>query len=203
MAMSSSEAVAAIMQHREDGAIAVCTMTSMKWLHEFSPSPLNVSSVPMMGGASALGLGLALAQPTRKVLVLDGDGSLLMQLGSLATVVEAAPANFVHFVFDNGVWFEGGANLGIPGGGRVDFAGVARAAGYAATYAISELDELQAQLPAILDGPSPAFVHLRIEPLANNLWSADNPPAGFPESQFVRMGEEARRLKAALLEAAG
>ena len=72
-----------------------------------------------MGGASSLGLGMALARPDRRVLVLDGDGSLLMQLGSLATVAGAAPRNLVHFLFKNGVYHTSGAQ-GIPGGLSVD-----------------------------------------------------------------------------------
>ena len=68
-----------------------------------------------MGGASSLGLGLALARPDRRVIVFDGDGSLLMQLGSLATIAGAAPRNLVHFLFKNGVYHTSGAQ-GIPGG---------------------------------------------------------------------------------------
>src|SRR5262245_61119578 len=82
-----------------------------------------------MGGASSLGLGMALARPDRRVLVLDGDGSLLMQLGSLATVAGAAPRNLVHFLFKNGVYHTSGAQR-IPGGLSVDFVMMARGAGY-------------------------------------------------------------------------
>ncbi|WP_234816175.1 thiamine pyrophosphate-dependent enzyme [Mycolicibacterium agri] len=187
-----------IAEFRDSDAISVSTMTSMKLFHPASPSPLNVSSVPMMGAASALGLGLALAQPTRTVLVLDGDGSLLMQLGSLATVANAAPTNFVHFVFDNGVWFEGGGNLKVPAAGRTDFGALAVAAGYAATYTVDTKEGLRAQMPSILTGPAPAFVHLRIEPDTSAPWSAQNSPPPFPDNQYTRMGEEVRRLQAAL-----
>ena len=57
-----------------------------------------------MGSASSIGLGIALAQPNKKVIVMDGDGSLLMQLGSLVTIAGAAPENLYHFVFENGVY---------------------------------------------------------------------------------------------------
>ncbi|MCO4262515.1 thiamine pyrophosphate-dependent enzyme [Pseudarthrobacter sp. MDT3-26] len=203
MPLTSRIAVSIIAEYRSPDAISVSTMTGMKFFHAASPSPLNVSSVPMMGGASALGLGLALAQPARTVLVLDGDGSLLMQLGSLATVVGARPQNYVHFVFDNGVWFEGGGNLPVPSAGTTDFAGLAEAAGYAATYTIGDEGHLREALPRILAGPSPAFVHLQIEPDRSAPWTVDNPPAAFPDNQYVRMGQEARLLQAALTEAAG
>src|SRR3970040_512204 len=70
-----------------------------------------------------------LAPHARRVLVLDGDGSLLMQLGSLATIAGARPRNFVHFVFKNGVYHTSGSQE-IPGGLTVDFVTMARGAGY-------------------------------------------------------------------------
>src|SRR3972149_1331338 len=75
------------------------------------------------------GAGRGLARPDRRVLVLDGDGSLLMQLGSLATIAGARPRNFVHFVFKNGVYHTSGSQE-IPGGLTVDFVMMAKAAGY-------------------------------------------------------------------------
>lgn len=197
MAMTSKEAVQVISEHR-DGCIVVSTMTAMKWLDQISPDPLNISSVPMMGGASALGLGLALARPERKVLILDGDGSLLMQLGSLATVVDAQPKNLHHFVFDNGVWFEGGGNLPVPARGRLDFATMARGAGYANVSTQGSQHDLRKAMRGILSTDGPTFTHLRIAGDTNQ-WSAARPPAGFPDSQFVRMGEEARRVREHLL----
>ena len=71
-----------------------------------------------MGSASTIGLGIALAQPQRKVIVVDGDGSLLMQLGSLVTIAGAAPANFFHFVFENGVYETSGV-AAVAGRGQV------------------------------------------------------------------------------------
>jgi phosphonopyruvate decarboxylase len=105
------------------------------------------------------GLGIALARPDRRVLVLDGDGSLLMQLGSLATVAGAAPRNLVHFLFKNGVYHTSGAQ-GIPGGLSVDFALMARAAGYRMTAVIHELGDLERRLPELLEAEGPVFVEL-------------------------------------------
>src|SRR5262249_62359482 len=84
-------------------AICVPTMTTGPEWRAIAPDDLSVGCVGFMGGASSLGLGLALARPDRRVLVLDGDGSLLMQLGSLATIAGAGPRNLVHFLFKNGV----------------------------------------------------------------------------------------------------
>ena len=112
-----------------------------------------------MGGASSLGLGIALARPDRRVLVLDCDGSLLMQLGSLATIAGAAPRNLVHFLFKNGVYHTSGAQ-GIPGGLSVDFATMARGAGYRLTAVIDDLADFTRRLPDLLRAEGPVFVEL-------------------------------------------
>lgn len=202
MSMASRTAGEVITAHRGSDTIVVCTMTAMRWLHELSPSQFNLSCVPLMGGASGLGLGLALARPDRQVMVLDGDGSLLMQLGSLATVSQQAPPNFVHFVFDNGVWFEGGSDLPLPAAGRIDFAVMAAAAGYPSVHRIADVETLAATLTSILAGDGPTLVHLDIDAASSdrNPWSAGNPQSEIPDSQLTRMGEEARGLMQALRE---
>src|SRR3989441_4711812 len=111
------------------------------------PNDLSVGCVGFMGGASSLGLGLALARPDRRVLVFDGDGSLLMQLGSLATVAGAAPRNLVHFLFKNGVYHTSRAQE-IPRGGGVGFVQMAKGAGYRAPAAIGEPGGLKRRLPS-------------------------------------------------------
>jgi phosphonopyruvate decarboxylase len=77
-----------------------------------------------------------------------------MQLGSLATIAGAAPRNFTHLLFKNGVYHTSGSQE-TPGGQGVDFAAMAKAAGYRATYTISALDDFKKRLPALLieDGP--------------------------------------------------
>jgi phosphonopyruvate decarboxylase len=140
-------------------AIVVPTMTTAPAWRVIAPGDLSVTCVGFMGGASSLGLGLALARPDRRVLVLDGDGSLLMQLGSLATVAGAAPRNLVHFLFKNGVYHTSGAQ-GIPGGLSVDFVTMARGAGYRTAVAIDDLGDFERRLPELLRTEGPALVEL-------------------------------------------
>jgi phosphonopyruvate decarboxylase len=152
------DALRAIAAVRGD-AICVPTMTAAPAWRQIAPDDLSVTCVGFMGGASALGLGLALARPERRVLVFDGDGSLLMQLGSLATIAGARPRNLVHFVFKNGVYQTSGAQE-IPGGTAVDFAMMARGAGYREALAIDDLEALRRQLPRILAAEGPVLVEL-------------------------------------------
>lgn len=195
MTLSSREAVATIEKHRGD-ALVVTTMTAMKWLDELSTGTQNLSCVPMMGGASGLGLGLALARPDLKVLVLDGDGSLLMQLGTLATIAGAGPRNLIHFVFDNGVWFEGAANVALPK--RVDFATMANAAGYVGAVQYADTAAFEDAVPAILEKTGPYLVQLEIEPEPPS-WGRESSQPFLPDRQFSRMGAEARAIRAALM----
>jgi phosphonopyruvate decarboxylase len=140
-------------------AICVPTMTTSPAWRTIAPDDLSVGCVGFMGGASSMGLGLALARPDRRVIVLDGDGSLLMQLGSLATNAGAAPRNFVHLLFKNGVYHTSGAQ-GIPGGISVDFVLMAKGAGYRQVLSIDTLDEFKRRLPEMLKAEGPVFAEL-------------------------------------------
>ncbi len=197
MSMSTSGAAAAIAAHRPSDAVVISTMSTLRAFPPQSPSELNLSCVPLMGGAAGLGLGIALAQPSRTVLVLDGDGSLLMQLGCLATVAGAKPEHFVHFVFANGVWFEGGADFPVPSAEDLDWAALAAAAGYPAVHSFTSQHELDDALDEILTGPSPCFVVLEIDRgLAERPpWGMDSPQEETPDLQFSRMGDEARAIR--------
>lgn len=159
MAIKPEDILKAIAGARGN-AICVPTMTTSPAWRTLAPDDLSVGCSGFMGGASSLGLGLALAMPDRRVVVFDGDGSLLMQLGSLATIAGAAPRNLVHLVFKNAVYHTSGAQ-GIPGGAEVDFATMAKGAGYRRVHAIAELDDLRRRLPGILAGEGPVLVELQ------------------------------------------
>ena len=118
MAMKPEDVLRAIAAARGE-AICIPTMTTAPAWREIAPDDVSVTCVGFMGGASAMGLGLALARPDRRVVVFDGDGSLLMQLGSLATIAGAQPRNLTHLVFKNGVYHTSGSQE-IPGGLQVD-----------------------------------------------------------------------------------
>jgi len=99
MSMQRKDPTEAIAALRAD-AITITTEQCIKAWREAVPGaledPSHIDIVGAMGSASSIGLGIALAQPGRKVIVMDGDGSLLMQLGSLVTIAGAAPENFLH-----------------------------------------------------------------------------------------------------------
>lgn len=197
MSLSTQQACQIIRQARND-AIVISTMSAMQCMDQLDPDyAFGLSSVPLMGGAAGLGLGLALSCPHRKVIILDGDASLLMEFGVLATVAGTQPSNFYHFVFANGVQFNGGANLAVPGNGKVDFRAAALASGYASAWRCAQAQDLQAQIETWLAAPAPALIELDIEPTPARF----GPQLAQPEqgdARFARMGVEARRLMHAL-----
>ncbi len=161
--IDSFKAQQVISQHRNN-AIVVATMTAnFEWPQVSDKPELDLAFSGAMGKASSLGLGLALAQPGKKVIVLDGDGSLLMNLGSLITIANMAPANLIHFVFINEVYRTTGGQP-IPHANKVNFTALAQAAGYARVYQFKLLKELQDNIEPIMDQSGPTFVCLVVPP---------------------------------------
>jgi len=145
-----------------DGAIVVATYTSAFEWHRVDPNPLNFVSVGAMGQASSHALGLAIGLPSQKVIVLDGDGSLLMNLSSLATIANEAPKNLIHFVVENGSYEANGGHP-IPAQENINFSDLAKAAGYARTDTFEGLNQFSAQLPELLTSVGPVFATLKVE----------------------------------------
>jgi thiamine pyrophosphate-dependent acetolactate synthase large subunit-like protein len=115
-----------------------------------------------MGGAVSIGLGLALAQPRRRVLVLTGDGEMLMGIGSLATVAAMQPANLAIAVLDNERYGETGGQP-THTAGSADLAAMARASGIATALTVRSEAELVASLPQVTQTPGPVFVVYKIQ----------------------------------------
>ena len=154
----------------------------------------RINSVPLMGGAAGLGLGLALSQPNRKVIVVDGDASLLMELGGLATVARQAPQNLLHCVINNGTQFTGLDNMTAPYP-DFKFAEVALKAGYVHTERISDGVTWAERFPALLAMNGPVFVELMVEPVPQQTKDGFE-QTELPANQFYRMGEEALAMQA-------
>ena len=115
----------------------------------------------IMGGAAMVALGLALAQPRRRVLVITGDGEMLAGIGSLATIGVQKPANLAIVVIDNEAYAATGGQDTHTGQG-VDLAGVAAASGFRDSTTIYTRKALEAALPAILDQPGPYFAVVKV-----------------------------------------
>jgi phosphonopyruvate decarboxylase len=159
--MRRDECLKILAKHRGDKTIAVAVYNAAFDWRRISQSPLNYYSVGAMGQGSSHALGIALAMPDHKVIVLDGDGSLLMNLGSLVTVAQAAPPNYYHFVCENG-GYEANGSHPIPGQGTVSFAGHARAAGYPHAFEFDALEKFEAEIGKIMALTGPVFTTLKV-----------------------------------------
>ena len=115
-----------------------------------------------MGLVSSIGLGVALAAPERKVIVMDGDGSLLMNLGSLATIARQQPRNLVHIVWDNHQWAETGGQATHTSTGT-DLAAIARGAGIARVASVSTLEMLEEAIDQAMAEDGPWFIAAKVE----------------------------------------
>jgi len=161
--MKSDDCLKALARHVTDADIVVPVYTAaFDWIL-IRPHQLNYLAHGAMGLASSHGLGLALGRPDKRVIVLDGDGSLLMNLGSLVSIAEAAPPNLIHFLCENGTYEANGGHP-IPNRRGVDFAGFARSAGYRGVHTFSDLKIFEQQVGAILAEPGPVFVDLKVSP---------------------------------------
>ena len=145
----------------EAAAVVATTGKCGRELFTLADRPQHLYLVGSMGGASALGLGVAL-NTARPVVVLDGDGAALMKLGNIATIGARRPGNLLHIVLDNGVHDSTGGQATVSG--SVDFAGVGGACGYARTWTVDDAAGLAEASQAALAGVGPALIHARIRP---------------------------------------
>jgi len=121
----------------------------------------HIYQVGSMGGASAMGLGVAL-NTEKQVVVLDGDGAFLMKMGNLATIGAYRPANLIHIVLDNGVHDSTGGQATVSPG--IDMAGVALACGYAFVASCSGLEGFAEAYKLAQGAGGPALIHAKISP---------------------------------------
>jgi thiamine pyrophosphate-dependent acetolactate synthase large subunit-like protein len=155
------QAAAQILAQRGD-ALVVAGLGAPCWdTAAAGDHALNFYTWGAMGSAAMIGLGLALAQPRRRVLVITGDGEMLMGLGAFATIAVQQPRNLVVIVMDNEHYGETGMQQTHTRFG-VDLAGMARAAGFRAAGTIYSTAELKSWIPRIHREPGPVFAAVKV-----------------------------------------
>lgn len=177
--------------------VVVTTMGMVRPWAQFSQSALDFASADSaMGHAADLALGIAMAQPERKVICLNGDGSMLMSLGTLATIVQSRVQNLVLFVVQNET-YEITGNQPIPARGHLDFAKLAGGAGFREVYSFEDADHYSKNLSRIMQASGPVLVAAKVK-------AGQEPPlqrgAEISES-YLRpsLAQSAHRLRTALL----
>ena len=144
----------------ERDALVATTGFTGRALYAIGDRPNQLYMVGSMGCASTLGLGLARALPARRIVVIDGDGAVLMRMGALATLGFERPPNLLHILLDNGVHDSTGSQRTVAP--CVDFVSVAAACGYPRSRAVHSLDELTVELSR--PGQELTFLHVQTCP---------------------------------------
>jgi sulfopyruvate decarboxylase subunit beta len=186
-------ALEVLRRARRDDEIIIPTMGSAReWMQLGAPHALDFILVPSaMGHATSIGLGLALARPEKRVIVCSGDGSLLMNLGSLASIVAARVPNLVVLVFDNGVYEVTGQQAtaasagGRVGGRAADFCGIARASGFDSVHRFGTVESWAGHARQALDSIGPTFVALDVEAVAGGVAPSSPGPAPARAREFM------------------
>lgn len=160
--MKASDAVAALLAHRTD-EIAFCAlgMAAGEWWRQ-SRDEGDFYLHGAMGFSASMALGFALSLPQAKVWAVNTDGSLCMNLGGLLTEAGQKATNLKHFVIDNKVYETVGA-VPMVNDGRTDYAGIAKAAGFASVRTLHSVEEINAAMPDILAEDGPCMTVLVVE----------------------------------------
>jgi thiamine pyrophosphate-dependent acetolactate synthase large subunit-like protein len=162
------EVLKAFQPHRKDAIVTNSGTTGGHW-KEVSTNPnrdLRLES--SMGQTTSAAFGVALGLPDEKVVIFDSEGALLMNLGVLATIAGKAPRNFYHFLLDNECYATTGGQP-VPNAQGIDYAGMARAAGYASTHHFDDLEDFVTGIEAIMNEEGPVFISVKIEAEVQNL----------------------------------
>ncbi len=182
------EVVAALLADRGD-ILVVAGLGAPVWdCTAVEDHPLTFPLWGAMGGAAAMGLGLAMAQPERRVLVITGDGEMLMGLGALTTIGAQQPGNLAVVVCDNERYGETGMQL-THTAGSLDLPAMALAAGFATATSIRSDNEFKAAVPAIRAASGPGLWSIKIRAEAS-------PIGAMPPKDGVTLKD---RFRAALL----
>ena len=171
-----SEATRAVSYHRGDALVVSTSSALREWSRVSEQRDLDLDLMDCMDRAPAVGLGLALAQPERKVMTLDCDSTLRTNLGGLATIGESRPSNFIHFVFDDAAR---PSTDGVPIKelDHIDLLQMAVSSGYAKAYHFDRLEELLIGLEEAMEQEGPVFVLVSVY--------RENDAPAFPERKMA------------------
>lgn len=162
--MPVREALDVLAQLRDDATVVVTNQGSARVWPLLADHPLDFHYNPStMGGVVSLGLGLAVARPNLRVIVISGDGGLAMNLGSLITVVASGATNLTVVVLDNGIYEVTGGQRVATRDARVDYVSLALSLGFPSARGFDDTDDWQAAARETLSEVGPRFVALQVE----------------------------------------
>ena len=180
------DALKTLADARQPGDVVITNQGSSRVWPLIAEHPLDFHFNPStMGGAIPFAVGLALAKPARNVMVLTGDGSLLMSLGSLVTVIGAKCTNLTIVLLDNQIYDVTGGQKTVASNLAVNYEEMARSIGYPSVGTYQASEEWKAAAAQALQATGPRFIWLRVEPaLRADMGTVQEPIA----DQMARVG---------------
>lgn len=176
---SRARAIQALLELVGDRPVIVCNGFPSREAFKIKDRPETFYMTGSMGMAAAIGLGVALHKPQKKVVVLDGDGNVLMGLGTLATVGALKPKNFLHVVLDNEVYGSGGNQPSYSRVVRLDQ--IAKAAGYVNVERVREREDLVYEFKDMLGKEGPSLLLVKVTEQVDDVPWVPLPPAQIAE----------------------
>jgi sulfopyruvate decarboxylase subunit beta len=174
---------------RRKDEIIITNMGIAKPWENLSDGPFDFAAVDSgMGHAADFAHGLAIAQPNRRVITLNGDGSMLMCLGTLVTVAQRPVDKYALVIIENGT-YEITGNQFVPGAGKINYETIARGAGIDTVYTVADDKDFDDKLNLLFEGKGPLLFVWKVE-------KANEPVPNFP----IPLWERAHRLRKALME---
>ena len=169
----------AFQEHRGDAIVSATGTAGRHWADISANHKRDIALGGAMGQTTSAAFGLALGLPDEKIVLFDAEGSLLMNLGAIASIAGKKPANFYHFLLDNECYATTGGQP-VPNSQEIDYALMAKGAGYAATYNFDDLEEFATSVGEIMEQQGPVFVAIKVEPEVQNM------PIGLRERRPTR-----------------
>lgn len=163
---SRAQAMAAILELLGDQPVIICNGFPSREAFKIADRPSHFYMIGSMGVAAAIGLGVALSKPDKQVVVFDGDGNVLMGMGTLATIGFLKPKNFVHVVFDNEVYGSTGNQPTISNVVRLEQ--VAKASGYVNVERVREREDIVYEFKDLLKRDGPSMLLVKVNELAED-----------------------------------
>jgi sulfopyruvate decarboxylase beta subunit len=163
---SRAQAMAAVLELLQDQPVIICNGFPSREAFKIADRPTHFYMIGSMGVAAAIGLGVALSKPNKQVVVFDGDGNVLMGMGTLATVGFLKPRNFIHLVFDNEVYGSTGNQPTISNIVRLEQ--VAKAAGYVNVERVTEREDIVYEFKQLLKKDGPSMLLMKVNELAED-----------------------------------
>lgn len=181
--LDAVEVLKVFERHRGNAIVTAQGTSGRHWSEVSKNEKRDVTLGGAMGHTISAAFGLALGLPDEKVVIFDAEGSLLMNLGVVASIAGKKPKNFYHFLLDNECYATTGGQP-VPNSDEIDYAAIAKGAGYASAYNFDDLEEFATNIASIMEEQGPVFIAIKVNAEVENL------PIGLRERRASRSRAE-------------